>query len=68
MTRYQPSPEAPVSERIVALREILGEDLWEIAATLVDEDEEAFPGSWQAAGFDRSAALSEYLYELGWEA
>lgn len=62
--QYQPRPEASTAERIAALRELLGTDVDEIAATLVDEDELAFPGSWAAAGFDRGAAISEYLYEL----
>ena len=65
MPKYRPQPEAPTSDRIAALRAILGADVWEIAATLVDEDEVAFPGSWAACGMDRGAALSEYLYEMG---
>lgn len=65
VTEYRPQPDAQTSDRIEALRNAIGEDAWEIAATLVDEDEVAHPGSWAAAGFDRGAALSEYLYEMG---
>jgi len=62
---YKPQPTEDTAVRIAALREILGTDVDEIAATLVDEDEAAFPGSWQDAGFDRGSAISEYLWELG---
>jgi hypothetical protein len=63
---YTPRPDATTVERIAALREVLlPTDVDEIAATLVDEDESAYPGSWQAAGFDRGAAISEYLFEIG---
>jgi len=61
---YKPNPTAPTAERIAALRAVIS-DVWEIAYTLVDEDEAAFPGSWAAAGFDRGSAISEYLAELG---
>jgi hypothetical protein len=62
---YKPQPESDTASRIAALRAILGSDVDEIAATLVDEDEAAFPGGWAAVGFDRMSAISEYLYELG---
>lgn len=61
---YRPQVDAETSVRIAALRVILGADVDEIAATLVDEDEAAYPGNWAAIGFDRGAAISEYLYEL----
>lgn len=61
---YTPNPEGTTAERIAALRAIFGSDVDEIAATLVDEDEAAFPGVWEAAGFNRGSAISEYLYEL----
>lgn len=61
---YVPNPEGDTQARIAALRAIIGSDVAEIAATLVDEDEAAFPGSWAAAGFDRGSAISEYLHEL----
>jgi hypothetical protein len=41
-----------------------GSDIDEMAATFVDEDETAIPGSWAACGFDRGGAISEYLYEI----
>jgi len=61
---YTPQPDASTADRIAALRVILGGDDDEIAATLVDEDETTYPGSWAALGMDRGAALSEYLHEL----
>jgi hypothetical protein len=61
---YQPQPDADTKTRIAALRIVLGSDVDEIAATLVDEDEAAYPASWAKLGFDRGAAISEYLYEI----
>lgn len=63
--RYRPQPDADTHQRIAALHAIHGEDSNEIAATLVDEDEEAYPGRWAETGFDRSAAISEYLWAIG---
>lgn len=65
MSKYTPQPEADTKVRIAALRAEIGDDIQEIAATLVDEDEAAYPGSWAALGFDRGSAISEYLYEMG---
>ena len=61
---YVARPDADTQDRIEALRMAIGMDVSEIAATLVDEDEAAFPGSWAEIGFDRGAAISEYLYEI----
>lgn len=60
---YEPQPEAPTADRIAALRATTG-DPDEIAATLVDEAEAAFPGLWATAGFDRGGAISDYLSEI----
>jgi hypothetical protein len=62
---YQPQVSASTADRIAALRAAIGDDVQEIAMTLVDEDEAAFPGSWAAVGMDRGSAISEYLYEMG---
>lgn len=67
MADYTPQPDAPTADRIAALRAAIGDDVWEIAYTLVDEDEVAYPGTWAEIGFDRGAAISEYLYEMGVE-
>lgn len=64
-SKYTAQPNEDTAIRIAALRQLHGNDVAEIAATLVDEDEAAFPGAWAAAGFDRSGAISEYLFELG---
>lgn len=64
MSEYVMKPEAPTAERIAQLK-LTTSDVSEIAMTLVDEDELAFPGSWASAGFDRGSAISEYLAEMG---
>jgi hypothetical protein len=57
--------DTPTADRIAALVAFYGpDDVDEIAATMVDEDEAMFPGAWADAGFDRGAAISEYLYEI----
>jgi hypothetical protein len=61
---YQPQPDADTEVRVTALQVVYGDLAEEIAATLVDEDEAAFPGSWADAGYDRGGAISEYLAEI----
>jgi hypothetical protein len=58
------NPDANTQDRIAALLVEIGDDVNEIASTLVDDDEAAYPGSWAELGFDRGAAVSEYLWEI----
>lgn len=61
--RYAPKPEAPAQERVDKLVEHGVTFPEEIGMTLADEDEAAFPGSWEELGFDRNAVISEYAAE-----